>query len=108
MEGMAQLTADSAIGDITVRVAGPGESFPLATLIGSGVLITSAKAMTDMFVFSIPTDGLRGLFSENPELGMKVYAAIAEVLGNRYGRTLAHLTTNAEQALKEADFFANV
>ena len=30
MEGQAQLTAHSAIGEITVRIAGPGESFPLA------------------------------------------------------------------------------
>ena len=108
VQGMAQLTADSAIGDVTVRIAGPGESFPLAVLIGSGMLITSIKTMTDMVLMAIPRIELLELFRNEPEIGMQVYAGVAEVLGSRYARTLSRLTTNAEKALKEADFFANV
>ncbi len=108
MDGNAQLSAESAIGEITVRIAGPGESFPLAALIGSGSLITSVKAMTDMEAIEIPRAALLGLFARDAEIGMRIYAAIAETLGNRYDRTLAHLTSSAERALKRADFWANV
>ncbi len=108
MDGSAQLSAESAIGEITVRIAGPGESFPLATLIGSGSLITSVNAMTDMEAIEIPRSALLRLFAQDTEIGMRIYEAIAETLGNRYDRTLAHLTSSAERALKRADFWANV
>ena len=51
---------------------------------------------------------LLALFDNDSDIGMRMYASIAEVLAARYGRTLAHLTANAEAALQEADFFANV
>jgi hypothetical protein len=108
LEGMAQLTASSGIGDITVRIAGPGESFPLASLVASGVLITSIRAMTDMSLMTIPRDQLLELCRENPDVGMKIYAAVAQILGDRYSRTLARLTTTAEKALRDTGFFANV
>ncbi len=108
IRGQAQLSAHSRLGEITVRIAGPGESFPLAVLIGPGTMITSARAMTDMEVLAIPRSRLLALFSQEPEIGMHIYAAVAEVLGNRYRRTLAHLTHSAEQVLKEADFFVGL
>lgn len=107
-EGKAELSAHSSVGEITVRTAGPGESFPLAALVGSGILITSVEAMTDMDLLAIPSLRLRKLCLDEPEIGMRLYAAIAEVLGQRYSRTLARLTASAERVLKEADFFANV
>lgn len=108
IQGMAALSAHSGVGEITVRIAGPGESFPLAALLGSGNLITSVEAMTDMQLIVIPRSRLLALFAEEPEIGMKVYEAIAEVLGNRYKSTLTHLTSSAEMALKDTGFFANV
>ena len=39
--GEVQLTAQSEIGQIAVRLAGPGESFPQAVLLGEGTLITA-------------------------------------------------------------------
>ena len=108
IKGKAQLSAHSAIGEITVRIAGPGESFPLAALIGEGTLITSAEAMTEMTLLAIPRSQLLRLCSEQPEIGMRLYSAIAAVLGNRYRRTLEHLTTSAERALKDVGFFADV
>ena len=108
MGGRAQLSAQSALGDITVRVAGPGESFPLAALIGSGTLITSVRAMTDMELLAIPCSRLRALCSENSEIGMHIYKEIADVLANRYKRTLRHLATGAEGVLPAADIWANV
>ena len=108
IDGQVELTAHSQVGDITVRVVEPGESFPLATLIGSGTLITSAVAMTDMSLFAIPRDRLLDLCFQDTEIGMRIYATIADVLGTRYSRSIAHLTHNAEQVLKDADFFANI
>ena len=108
VEGQAELSASSAVGDITVRIAGPGESFPLASLIGPRKLITSATAMTDMKLLAVPSYRLLTLCSEETDIGMRIYATIADVLATRYSRTLAHLTESAERALKDADFFANV
>ncbi len=108
IRGQAQLSAHSRLGEITVRIAGPGESFPLAVLIGAGTMITSARAMTDMELLVIQRSQLLDLFTREPAIGMHIYAAVAEVLGNRYRRTLAHLTHSAEQVLKEADFFVGL
>ena len=108
IEGRAELSAHSAIGEITVRIAGPGESFPLAVLIGSGTLITSASAMTDMKLLAIARSRLLALCSEDTAIGMWIYAAVADVLAIRYTDTLAHLTASAQRALRQAGFFANV
>ena len=53
-EGEAQLTAQAEIGQIAVRVAGPGESFPQAVLLGEGTLITAGSALSDMTLLQIP------------------------------------------------------
>ena len=108
MEGKAELWARSGIGPLTLRQVGPGESFPLATLVGSEVLITSATAVTDMRVLAVPRIVLLSLFEQEPEIGMKIYRAIASVLAKRYRLTLEHLTASAQSALKAADFWVNV
>ena len=108
IRGFAQLTARSAAGEIPVRAAGPGKAFPLAALVGSGTLITSAEAITDMDLLALPRAPLLALCRRDPAIGMGIYAAIAEVFGERYKKTLAHLTTAAEQVLRQSDFFANV
>jgi len=108
IEGEAQLSAPSSVGEITVRIAEAGESFPLAALLGSGTLITSGKALTDMNLLEIPRSGLADLCSEEPAIGMRVYANIATAFVNRYGKTLAHLTMIEERTLENADFLANV
>jgi len=108
IEGTAQLSAASAIGEITVRIAGPGESFPLAALIGPGTLITTATAMMDTEMLAIPRSELMDLWKLNPVLGMRMSTAMAGILASRYRSTLAHLTRRAEQALKGVDFWANV
>jgi len=108
LSGQAQFTARSGVGEVTVRIAGPGDSFPLATMVGTGIHITSAEAMTDMEVLALPTAALRALFEQHPEIGMRMYAAAAGALANRYRRTLARLTDNTAKALRETEFFANV
>jgi CRP-like cAMP-binding protein len=108
ISGEAELSAQSAIGEITIRTAGPGEAFPLTTLIGSGTLITSATAMTEMDLLAIPRSRLLALCHEDTDIGMRLYAAVAEVLAGRYASTLAHLTSNAEAVLRQAGYFANV
>jgi len=44
LEGQVQLTCSSPQGEVTVRIAGSGESLPLAALLGSGQLLTNAYA----------------------------------------------------------------
>jgi CRP-like cAMP-binding protein len=109
ISGDAQLSAYSAVGEVTVRIAGPGESFPLAALVGPGTLITSATALTDMELLLIPRTALTGLCAAEPEIGMRVYSAIAEVFADRYRKTLGHLSVSfQERVLQGADFLANV
>ena len=84
-----------------------GGSFPLASLIGSHRLITSAVAMTDMKLLALPSDLLLTLCSEDTDIGMRMYATIADVLGTRYSRTFAHFTDRVEKVLKDPEFFAD-
>lgn len=108
LDGKAELRARSALGEVPIRIAGPGETFPLAALVGSGELITAATAITDMELLAIPRAALLGLFAQEPEIGMRMYEAIAAVFLSRYRRTLDLLTSSANQALKDADFWVNV
>ncbi len=103
LEGEAHLTTHSEVGEISVRIARPGEAFPLAALLGSGTLITSGEALTDMEVLSIPRSELLLLCSREPEIGMRIYAAIGRLFANRYAETLTHLTISAERELREGD-----
>ena len=100
LEGEARLTAESASGEITVRIAGPGESFPLASLVGSGLSVTSGKALTDMEFLAIPCAELIELCQNNAEIGSVVYKNIAESFVARYRNTLANLTLSADRALE--------
>lgn len=98
--GEAQLTAHSAVGEVAVRIAAPGDSWPLAVLVGAGALVTSGKALTDLGVLSIPRRRLVSLCSQDPDMGRRVYANVAEVFTNRYSRTLAQLTLSEEKVLQ--------
>ncbi len=103
LEGEAHLTTHSEVGEISVRIAQPGEAFPLATLLGSGTLITSGEALTDMEVLAVPRSELLMLCSREPEIGMRIYAAVGRLFSNRYAETLTHLTISAERELREGD-----
>ena len=103
LEGEAHLTTHSEVGEISVRIAQPGEAFPLAALLGSGSLITSGEALSDMEVLAIPRSDLLLLCSREPEIGMRLYAAIGRLFANRYAETLTHLTISAERELRQGD-----
>ena len=103
LEGEAHLTTHSEVGEISVRIARPGEAFPLAALLGSGALITSGEALTDMEVLAIPRSELLMLCSREPEIGMRLYAAVGRLFANRYAETLTHLTISAERELRQGD-----
>ncbi len=107
-DGQAELHARSAMGQITVRIAQEGESFPLAALVGSQTAITDARAMGAMDVIEIPVEALRALCAQHPEMGMKLYAAIAGILADRYRTTLDRLTGSMQETLRRVDFWANV
>ena len=108
IEGKVELSVRSAIGEVTVRIAGPTELFPLSCLVGPGTLITSARAMTPMKVLAIPSAQLREMCRREPEVGVGMYVAIAEAIANRYKKTLKHLTVSAEMVLKNTDMWANL
>ncbi len=90
-EGEAQLTALVEIGRIAVRVAGPGESFPQAVLLGEGTLITAGSALTPMTLLQIPRAPLLDLCTQDAAIGRGIYAATAQLFANRYSRTLIEL-----------------
>lgn len=108
LNGQAEMHAGSALGEITVRIAQQGESFPLAALVGSQTIITNARAMTGIDVVEIPVDELRALCTQRPEIGVKIYAAIAGILADRYRVTLDRLTGSMREALGRVEFWANV
>ena len=101
LAGKAEASVQSPIGAVTVRIVGPGESFPVAALLGSGALVTSVKATTVMDVLAIPRAKLLALCSEDPEIGMRLYAVVAEVSVNRYRETLAKVGAASQQLQSE-------
>ena len=103
MEGEADLYAHSEIGEIAVRIAGPGESFPLAALLESGTLITSGEALTDMELLTIPRAPLLELCSEDMQIGIGIYAAIGRLFAQRYSVTLAQLAIAGERELRKRE-----
>ena len=100
-EGEAQLSAHTDLGDIAARIAGPGESFPVAVLVGIGHLITSANALTDMELFQIQKSELLDLCSEKPEIGSRVFRNVADLFASRYVDTLMHLARSVEKEFED-------
>lgn len=107
--GDVRLSTTSPVGELTVRVAGPGESFPLAALVGDGTLVTGARALTETQLLELPRAPLIELCFSHPEIGVRVYSAVANVFANRYSKTLNHLGKSAQRELQgAADFLANI
>ena len=98
--GEAQLTAQSEIGQIAVRLAGPGESFPQAVLLGEGTLITAGSALSDMRLLQIPRARLLQLCTDDANIGRAIYAATAQLFANRYSRTLTQLGMSATREMQ--------
>ena len=102
--GEAQLTAQSEIGQIAVRLAGPSESFPQAVLLGEGTLITAGSALSDMTLLQIPRARLLDLCTQDAAIGRGIYAATAQLFANRYSRTLTQLGMSATREMqRESD-----
>ncbi len=99
--GEAQLTAEAEIGQIAVRVAGPGESFPQAVLLGEGTLITAGSALRDMTLLQIPRAALLDLCTQDAAIGRGIYAATAQLFGSRYSRTLTQLGMSASREMRD-------
>ena len=103
LQGEADLCAHSEIGEIAVRITGPGESFPLAALLGSGTLITSGEALTDMELLAIPRSELLLLCSRDTAIGMRLHSNVAQLVANRYSATLTQLAISTERELRDAE-----
>jgi CRP-like cAMP-binding protein len=108
MDGRAHLSADSSAGRLTARIAGPGESFPLAALLGDGRLITSVEASTDMTVWQVDRRALKEHFRTHCATGAHVYAKAAGILADRYRSTIWRLTQATADVVKTEGFWANV
>ena len=103
VEGEAQSSAHSQLGEFPVRVVGPGESFPIAALLESRTLITSGVALTDMDVVAIPASSLIELCSDDPEIGMRLYKLAAQLFADRYSSTLTRLSGVAEGLIEDPE-----
>ena len=99
-EGEAQLTAQAEVGQIAVRVAGPGESFPQAVILGEGTLITAGSALTGMTLLQIPRAPLLDLCTQDAAIGRGIYAATAQLFANRYSRTLIELGVSVSREIE--------
>ncbi len=98
--GEAQLTAQAEIGQIAVRVAGSGETFPQAVLLGEGTLITAGSALSDMTLLQIPRSALLDLCTNDAAIGRGIYAATAQLFASRYSRTLTQLGMSASREIR--------
>ncbi len=108
IRGEAELSFPSEVGKIAVRIAEPGDSFPVAALTGSGTLITSGQALTSMELLAIPVPQIEKLCFQNPDIGLRIYRNITDLFADRYKRTMEHLVLNAERKLKDEEFLAAV
>jgi len=108
LAGQVELHTDSGAGEVTVRIVEAGEALPLAALVGDGELITSARAMTAVEAAALPADALKRLCHDEPDIGRKIYAAIAEILAERYRRMLSRLATTYRDAMARTELWANV
>jgi len=99
-EGEAQLTAQADIGQIAVRVAGPGDSFPQAVLLGEGTLITAGSALTPMRLLQIPRAPLLDLCTRDAAIGRGIFAATAQLFASRYSRTLSELGASVSREIE--------
>ncbi|MBI4304881.1 MAG: cytidylate kinase family protein, partial [Chloroflexi bacterium] len=97
--GEVELSAESEVGRITVRVTQGGESFPLAAIIGTGKIITRAQAMSDLELWRVDRMLLQDYLRRRPDIGLKVYDVAARVMADRYRQTLYRLTHATERAL---------
>ena len=98
--GEAQLSAQAEIGQIAVRVAGPGETFPQAVLLGEGTLITAGSALSEMTLLQIPRSALLDLCTNDAAIGRGIYAATAQMFASRYSRTLTQLGMSASREIR--------
>jgi CRP-like cAMP-binding protein len=93
--GKVRLATREQDMDLTVRVAGPGETLPLASLLEPASLVTTAEAMTDVNALAIPTLKLMELCEMQPGIGHHLYRAVAVVMVQRYRTTLQRLAQMA-------------
>lgn len=107
-DGQIQLMAPAITGHLTVRVAGAGETWPLACLVGDAALITSAVALTDVQVLALPCEALTDLLAAKPDIGFPVFRAVAEILAGRYRSMLGRVCRSADEAFLLAEAWANV
>ncbi|MBI4497053.1 MAG: cyclic nucleotide-binding domain-containing protein [Chloroflexi bacterium] len=108
LAGQVELLTVTPMGELTVRVAGVGESLPLAALIGDGTLITKAVALSEVRLAVIPRAALLDLCAAHPDIGMHLFRAVAEILAVRYQSTLHRLGQSMDQALRQPELWANV
>ncbi|MEK7216912.1 MAG: cyclic nucleotide-binding domain-containing protein [Chloroflexota bacterium] len=91
LEGSAELSVPTSKGYLAVRIVRGGESVPLSILFGDGKLITTAVTVETVRCFAMPRSFLLQLCVTQPEVGMQVYRAAAEVFLTRYAATLSKL-----------------
>lgn len=108
LDGQAELVTASPVGQLTVRVAGAGESLPLAAVLGDGTLITTALALSDLRALVIPRAAFLELCGRRPDIGQQVFRTVAEILALRYQSTLRRLTQTMDRAFEQSELWANV
>lgn len=108
INGAVELTARSSVGEVTVRIARGGEALPLAAILGTGELVTSATAMTDLIALAIPRLRLLALCGERPQIGMTIFRTTAEILTERYRSTLRRHLEGVSDAVRQPELWANV
>jgi CRP-like cAMP-binding protein len=108
VRGSVQLVTQSQAGEITVRIAGPGECLPLAVLMDPGVHVTSAIAMTDVDALVMERGELVDVLRRRPRAGQHVYRMAATVLARRYNETLSRMTAAVDQVMQRGSLAAGM
>lgn len=100
LTGSLQILKCSLSGKETaIRLIAPGEPFGWASLIDTGVAPATARAMTASRVLKIPRDDLMKLLSEQPKVGMRLLATLAERLRDVHEQLHAVVSERARTRL---------
>lgn len=93
-DGRVELTytlPQDQTAEMLITRIGPGENFAWSALAGGETMSSRARALSASSAFTIPLEGLHGLFLKHPEAGYQVMTILAQQILKRLRETRKEL-----------------
>lgn len=104
VEGRVDLTLPLRVGGedehVSVEERGKGQMLGWSALVAPYRFTLRATASTDTELLSFPREGLQGLFSSRPDLGLVVMSNLAAIVGQRFQVFQAMWLRQVQRALE--------